>query len=180
MISRAEYERLQLQARQEVRKQVKAGKLPRPQDCECVLCGKPASGYDHRNYLKPLEVRPLCKSCNGKEPPALPEFVKERNFHNATRADGGDGDDYSLTEFPVCVDFDSEVGVEHGWFGITHPDHGLESYHRLIRLGEMKPANNVSPMYTRHVDSLVVFHDRKTHEVISVSPMHPKRKEQRA
>jgi hypothetical protein len=30
----------------------------------CVDCGKPACDYDHRDYGKPLEVHPVCRSCN--------------------------------------------------------------------------------------------------------------------
>lgn len=36
----------------------------------CVDCGKPAHDYDHRDYRKPLEVVPVCRSCNLKRGPA--------------------------------------------------------------------------------------------------------------
>lgn len=38
----------------------------------CVDCGKPATCYEHRNYGKPLDVEPVCHSCNGIRGPALP------------------------------------------------------------------------------------------------------------
>ena len=30
----------------------------------CVDCGNPAVHYDHRDYDHPLEVEPVCQSCN--------------------------------------------------------------------------------------------------------------------
>lgn len=39
-------------------------------DVPCVDCGKPACQYDHRDYTKPLEVVPVCRSCNYKRGPA--------------------------------------------------------------------------------------------------------------
>lgn len=36
----------------------------------CSDCGKPATCYDHRDYNKPLEVDPVCSSCNRKRGPA--------------------------------------------------------------------------------------------------------------
>jgi hypothetical protein len=39
-------------------------------DFACADCGKPATDYDHRDYRKPLEVEPVCHSCNLKRGPA--------------------------------------------------------------------------------------------------------------
>lgn len=36
----------------------------------CVDCGEPATDYDHRDYSKPLDVEPVCRSCNMKRGPA--------------------------------------------------------------------------------------------------------------
>ena len=48
-----------------VGKAVKAGMLPRLDgSIPCVDCGTPAANYDHRDYLKPLDVQPVCRSCN--------------------------------------------------------------------------------------------------------------------
>lgn len=30
----------------------------------CTDCGVPASQYDHRDYSRPLDVEPVCRSCN--------------------------------------------------------------------------------------------------------------------
>lgn len=46
------------------------GLLPAPADCVCADCGKPASQYEHRDYTKPLDVQPICRSCNVKRGPA--------------------------------------------------------------------------------------------------------------
>lgn len=35
-------------------------------DIACVDCAKPAQVYDHRDYAKPLDVVPVCLSCNKK------------------------------------------------------------------------------------------------------------------
>ena len=31
---------------------------------KCVDCGANATDYDHRDYNKPLDVEPVCRSCN--------------------------------------------------------------------------------------------------------------------
>jgi len=38
----------------------------------CVDCGGRASVYDHRDYNKPLDVVPVCPSCNAARGPAAP------------------------------------------------------------------------------------------------------------
>lgn len=38
----------------------------------CADCGKPSTDYDHRDYTKPLEVEPTCRSCNLLRGPAFP------------------------------------------------------------------------------------------------------------
>ena len=44
---------------------VRAGKLPRLTGTTlCVDCKEPATGYDHRDYTKPLDVVPVCQKCN--------------------------------------------------------------------------------------------------------------------
>lgn len=45
---------------------VKAGILPKLDgSIKCHCCAAPAKEYDHRDYDKPLEVIPMCRSCNG-------------------------------------------------------------------------------------------------------------------
>ena len=50
----------------------KSGELQSPKDFDCLDCGKAAEVYDHRDYRKPLEVDPVCYSCNSLRGPALP------------------------------------------------------------------------------------------------------------
>ena len=37
----------------------------------CVDCGAPALEYDHRDYSRPLDVDPVCKSCNRRRGTAV-------------------------------------------------------------------------------------------------------------
>lgn len=60
-----------------VAKTVKQGTLAPPSDFDCADCGKPAKNYDHRDYTKPLEVTPVCRSCNGKRGPALDSQMRD-------------------------------------------------------------------------------------------------------
>lgn len=59
-----------------VRKAVRAGMLPKASTLACVDCGKPARDYDHRDYTKPLEVVPVCRSCNQKRGRAFNSFYR--------------------------------------------------------------------------------------------------------
>lgn len=49
-----------------------SGALPKPADKECVDCGSQAHEYDHRDYNAPLDVEPVCRSCNRQRGHALP------------------------------------------------------------------------------------------------------------
>jgi hypothetical protein len=54
-----------------VHKAKKEGRLPLLDGTVCCVdCGKPATVYDHREYAKPLEVDPVCRSCNSRRGPA--------------------------------------------------------------------------------------------------------------
>lgn len=59
-------------AGQRVAAAIKKGELRRPNEFDCVDCGKPAQQYDHRDYNFPLKVEPVCRSCNLKRGPAIP------------------------------------------------------------------------------------------------------------
>jgi DNA-directed RNA polymerase subunit RPC12/RpoP len=50
---------------------VKRGDLPnlRTTEVACVDCGKRAIRYDHRDYLKRLDVEPVCQACNRRRGP---------------------------------------------------------------------------------------------------------------
>lgn len=53
-----------------VARAIRRGELARPSEFQCVDCGRPAIEYDHRDYSKPLEVAPVCRSCNLRRGPA--------------------------------------------------------------------------------------------------------------
>lgn len=55
----------------DVARAVRHGLLPRPATQPCADCSRPAHDYDHRDYLKPLAVVPVCRSCNQKRGPAF-------------------------------------------------------------------------------------------------------------
>jgi len=69
----------QAQAAAKVNQAVKKGILPPVATLTCVDCGKPAQCYEHRDYNKPLEVVPACKSCNTRRGPAIPLKTEEQN-----------------------------------------------------------------------------------------------------
>lgn len=52
----------------------KDGLLPSPNGMPCTDCGGAALEYEHRDYNKPLEVDPVCRSCNLKRGPGRPKF----------------------------------------------------------------------------------------------------------
>lgn len=59
---------------------VRRGELPKLDgSVPCDDCGYPARVYDHRSYAKPLEVAPVCWSCNQRRGPAVemaPHIIK--------------------------------------------------------------------------------------------------------
>jgi sulfur relay (sulfurtransferase) complex TusBCD TusD component (DsrE family) len=55
-----------------VAKAIKEGKLRPVKEFMCVDCGKQATDYDHRDYNKPLDVVPVCRSCNVRRGAAIP------------------------------------------------------------------------------------------------------------
>lgn len=60
----------QPQAGAAVNSAIKHGKLPQLTNADgettCIDCGQPATVYDHRDYSKPLDVDPVCRSCNSR------------------------------------------------------------------------------------------------------------------
>ncbi len=60
-----------------VKKAVQSGKLKDPKTLKCADCGKPATCYEHRDYRKPLEVDPICNSCNCLRGTGLPMPTEE-------------------------------------------------------------------------------------------------------
>ena len=61
----------------EVAKAKRRGEIPSAADFDCVDCGSPASVYDHRDYNRPLDIQPVCRSCNKKRGKAIPKIWKE-------------------------------------------------------------------------------------------------------
>jgi hypothetical protein len=53
-----------------VRNAIAAGQLQAASECLCSDCEAPAAGYDHRDYLQPLNVAPVCRTCNQRRGPA--------------------------------------------------------------------------------------------------------------
>lgn len=53
---------------------IRYGVLKKATECTCADCGKPAQEYDHRDYAKPLDVDPVCRSCNILRGPGKPAF----------------------------------------------------------------------------------------------------------
>jgi hypothetical protein len=61
----------------QVTRAIRLGQLPKPSTLQCVDCGNPATEYDHRDYAKPLDVQPVCRSCNKLRGPARPALTFE-------------------------------------------------------------------------------------------------------
>lgn len=53
-----------MKAKGKVYNEVRYGRLPKASDLKCIKCGEQAHCYDHRDYLKPLDVNPVCARCN--------------------------------------------------------------------------------------------------------------------
>jgi len=58
-----------------VNTRVRTGEMPRADTFVCVDCGQAAHSWEHRDYSRPLDVEPVCRSCNHKRGPA------KNNFH---------------------------------------------------------------------------------------------------
>jgi hypothetical protein len=77
---------VQFKARKIFCEALRRGKFPSAKTKRCVDCGCKARDWDHRDYLKPLEVEPVCRSCNQKRGPAkftpffLPKGFKTRHL----------------------------------------------------------------------------------------------------
>jgi len=59
-------------AHAKVKKAIKDGFLSPVKHLKCLDCGSQAEIYDHKDYNKPLEVEPVCRSCNRKRGSAIP------------------------------------------------------------------------------------------------------------
>jgi len=70
-------------ARAEVSSAIARGELQPVYTHACVDCGVTAQAYDHRDYGKPLDVEPVCDSCNLKRGSALPSAAAEEKYRDA-------------------------------------------------------------------------------------------------
>lgn len=81
-----EFTRLQALASSKVQSAVTRGLLPRVRrsgdaaPIPCVDCGLKAQHYDHRDYLEPLVVEPVCGSCNHRRGFASDTFSKHPEY----------------------------------------------------------------------------------------------------
>ena len=54
------------------------GDIPKADTLTCVDCGAPASVYDHRDYSKPMAIKPVCRACNVFRGPALSSVYRPK------------------------------------------------------------------------------------------------------
>ncbi len=62
---------VQSKARALVTKAISEGHLLKASAYKCVDCGWKAAQWEHRDYTKPLDVQPVCRSCNCRRGPGL-------------------------------------------------------------------------------------------------------------
>jgi len=62
----SEHRQESLRASAHVTNAISRGDMNRASAHSCADCGNQARDWDHRDYLRPLEVDPLCRSCNIK------------------------------------------------------------------------------------------------------------------
>lgn len=100
-----EVEILRRRAKYELDKAIKAGQLSRiTKRTKCVDCGHRATGYDHRDYYKPLEVEPVCRRCNHRRGAAYPVAEDRYDYRGRNRWNGLNDGEGEEVEFPGrCV-----------------------------------------------------------------------------
>ena len=83
---------VRLEAYKEVAKAIRDGRLrPISSNTRCVDCGGPAYCYEHRNYFRPLDVEPVCRTCNNVRGEAYPPLQGradtsiDKDFHSGVR-----------------------------------------------------------------------------------------------
>ena len=54
-----------------VQRAIRRGEMVKAKTQTCVDCGSNACDWDHRDYRKPLDVQPVCRSCNFARGPAV-------------------------------------------------------------------------------------------------------------
>jgi hypothetical protein len=53
-----------------IKREIVAGRMKPATTLACHDCERPANVYDHRSYLRPLDVVPVCWACNVKRGPS--------------------------------------------------------------------------------------------------------------
>ena len=72
-----------------VAKAIKEGVILPACAYQCADCGKQATQYDHRDYSRPLDISPVCGSCNVRRGPGKPYWYllpKDREEHRRRHA----------------------------------------------------------------------------------------------
>lgn len=74
---KSDYQSLRRAGGVAVAKAIRKREMLPPNAHNCVDCGAEALCYDHRDYTKPLDVQPVCRSCNVKRGCGknLPEYL---------------------------------------------------------------------------------------------------------
>lgn len=65
---------LRMRAYSKVLAAIANGTIRRASQYDCIDCAEPATGFDHRDYTKPLQVDPVCAGCNTKRGAGFPEI----------------------------------------------------------------------------------------------------------
>ena len=73
----ARYGKAAHRAHRMVKAAIKRGVLPPPSELGCADCLNDAQVYDHRDYRKPLDVDPVCRSCNRRRGLSAFLFTKD-------------------------------------------------------------------------------------------------------
>lgn len=89
---------LQMAAYKAVRQAISKGRLPPPWSQKCVDCGNPARVFDHRDYAAPLDVEPVCGTCNQRRGPA--SWSKNSPLQDAHRPRHGNPSSVSAPSAP--------------------------------------------------------------------------------
>jgi hypothetical protein len=69
-----EYLKYTTAAHRVVQAAIKQGFLPKATTQRCTDCNEPAREYDHRDYVHPLRVDPVCRACNMRRG-STPQFL---------------------------------------------------------------------------------------------------------
>lgn len=95
-----------------VNRAVRRGIIPPANTCRCVDCDKPAEQYEHRDYNKPLDVEPICRSCNHRRGPAVPRKGYFSDFFRTGYMD--------YTSRPKLAQFLRLAGIEADLTGVPY------------------------------------------------------------